>query len=407
MTGEYSTIAYFFDLLSLAVVLMAIVWLPLPSAVKRLAFALAGAYLLFLIAPRLLAFYTLAWLTVFVLQRVVVWSAEKSVGLTLLWVGIALLLAPMIVWKLWFSEFNVAFNLWGNGIVEWFGPRLWTIDLAREIIIPIGLSFATFRAIDLLIKSYLGQVGALSLDRVLFYGFFPPVQVIGPVIQYTEIQQQGDQFLRPQAADVYQGVLRIFTGIIKVALIAVALQPSAAVFNVYENESPLHLWLLLFTYTWYFYINFSGYSDLAIGTARLFGFELNENFKYPYFRKNVADYWNNWHMSLSHFAQRNVYVPMGGYRVRTQYIALFATIMVIALWHNITWGMVLFGCYHGAGLMAHRYWSTVRQNNTGPEALWQGWGKIAATYIFVTLGFPLLVMPLSEAIHFYGSLTGL
>jgi alginate O-acetyltransferase complex protein AlgI len=407
MSGDFDTLSFYLDLLAITPLLLLAVIVPVPSIVKRVFFILATIYLLYFIAPRLTLFYVIAWTLVFVLHRAVASLAERQAGLAVFWATVIVLLAPMVLWKLNYDEFNVAFNLWGNSAIRPLSDRLYSIDLARTIIIPIGLSFATFRAIDLIIKTYLGQLGKLSYDRVMFYGFFAPVQIIGPVIQYTEIQKQSEIFARPASGDIYQGLLRLFMGGFKVLVIAVALQPSAAVFSAYEYQSVPMIWLLLVIYTWFFYINFSGYSDIAIGMSRLLGFKLLENFHYPYFQRNVADYWNNWHMSLSHFAQRNVYVPLGGYRKKTQYLAIFATIMVIAMWHNITWGMVVFGIYHGLGLIVHRIWSQRNPPMGSDERLWQLWCKIGATYLFVTLGFPLLILPLNYALDFYSALIGL
>ena len=165
------------------------------------------------------------------------------------------------------------------------------------------------------------------------------------------------------------------------------------------------LWLNLFLYMWFFYLNFAGYSDLAIGTARLLGFRLKENFSWPYFRRNIAEFWNNWNMSLSRFAQRNAFVPLGGYRPRTQYVALFATIMVIALWHDISIAMVLFGCYHGFALIVHRFLQGRRADAPEPGPL-GAWGRIVATNLFVMLSFPLLVLPIGAALRFYAALIG-
>ena len=257
------------------------------------------------------------------------------------------------------------------------------------------------------LKTFIGKFEALSFDRVLFYGFFPSVQMVGPIIEYEEVQTQGDHFQKPTAADMYVGSLRIFFGLIKVLIIAGVLQKSTVVFQTYETAPFYKIWIYLFIYSWYFYLNFSGYSDLAIGTSRLFGFKLKENFNYPYFRKNIADFWNNWHMSLSHFAQRNAFVPIGGYRKKTQFLAIYATIMVIALWHDVSLGMVIFGCYHGLGLIAHRIVADRAGKRMGPEQRVSAWSKIIGTYIFVTLSFPLLALPLEKASRFYLALLGM
>jgi alginate O-acetyltransferase complex protein AlgI len=402
---DFTSIDYFLNLAGLTLVLLPLVFLPLGPTTKRILFSLTGAYLLFFIAPRLLLFYLIFWLLIALLQWLVAALAEGRWGTVVLWGATITTLAPMIYWKLNYEEVNFQFNVIGNLLTGKISPWLQEIDFVANIVIPIGLSFATFRAVDLLIKTWLGKFGALSLDRLFFYGFFPPVQAIGPIIQYEEIQQQGEKFSRPEPADILMGCLRIAAGGLKIVLVGVVFTPAGSILLSYRDESTLVVWSWLFFYTWYFYLNFSAFSDIAIGFARLFGFVLKENFSYPFFQKNIADFWNSWHMSLSHFAQRNVYVPMGGYRKKTQYVAIFFTIMVIALWHDLTLGMVLFGVYHGLGLVAHRIWVDWRGpgRSSGPVSVVS---RILVTYVFVSCSFPLLVLPLDEAVSFYQSLAG-
>jgi len=115
------------------------------------------------------------------------------------------------------------------------------------------------------------------------------------------------------------------------------------------------VWMALLVFSWSFYFNFSGFSDLAIGIACLFGFKLKSNFNHPFFSRNIRTFWANWHMSLTRFAQRNVFIPLGGMRKRTQYVAIVGTMIVIALWHGLSFGFVLFGLYHSFGLCIHRF----------------------------------------------------
>lgn len=404
MFPEFNSTSYFIDLLALCLVLV-----PLIAAIKKelarhIILTISGAALLYYIAPRLLVFYTAFWLAIFVLQRIIALTTDQKIGTLIFWVCAAVLLTPMVTWKLNYDEFSTVFNLITNDAVGRLFPEIiWNIDLARQIIIPIGLSFATFRGIDLLVKTWVGKLENLSLSKVLHYGFFPPVQIVGPIIEYEEIQKHQ----KITAEDIYQGFLRISFGLIKVLLLAAILQKSAVIFQTYDTAPILKIWAFLFIYTWFFYLNFSGYSDLAIGTSRLMGYKLKENFCFPYFRRNIAEFWNNWHMSLSRFAQRYAFVPLGGYRKKTQYLAILGTIFIIALWHDISWGMVLFALYHGAGLIIHRIYSNKYGDRDKKSSLPVAWLKIAGTYLFVVLSFPLLVLPLEKASEFYLSLVGI
>ena len=226
------------------------------------------------------------------------------------------------------------------------------------------------------------------LDNVLFFGFFPPVQVIGPVIEYTEVDAQSRKVERMKIDDYRVGFTQVIVGAVKVFVLACPLASSADLFIVVQDRTRrVVLWFELALYAWCFYFNFSGYSDLAIGTARLFGFKLKPNFSRPYTRTNPQEFWNSWHMSLTRFARRNVFMPLGGMRQRSQYVAIVATMMVIALWHDISLPLVVFGIYHTCGLIGARILNQRRPAATEPSALLTT-GKAILLFVFVAFSLP-------------------
>jgi D-alanyl-lipoteichoic acid acyltransferase DltB (MBOAT superfamily) len=403
---NFDSTTFFFNLFALSILLLPLYALLRPAWARRALFSLAGAYLLFLIAPRLMVFYVAMWVVVAGMQRIIFFTAERRFGLQFFWAILLCVLTPMVSWKIFGQPFEIQFTILTNRVIELISLPLWEIDMAREVVIPIGLSFATFRALDLLIKTFIGRLGLLSFDRVLFYGLFPPVLMVGPIIEYEEVQKQSDSKANLSAEGMLYGLFRVAFGLIKVLVLAFALAGSAAVFSNYGESELYTVWLGLFIYTWFFYLNFSGYSDIAIGFSRIFGFQLKENFNNPYFSKNIAEFWNSWHMSLSRFAQRNVFVPMGGFRSKTQCLAIYLTMMTIALWHDITLAMFAFGTYHAFGLIVHRTLSE-RGINILPQGTAANALRVLVTYLFVALSFPLLVMPLDRALEFYSSLVGI
>jgi alginate O-acetyltransferase complex protein AlgI len=373
---------------------------------RRLLLTLSGAYLLFLIAPRLALFYLVFWVAIAALQRLVAWSGERKAGTYVLAVSVLATLAPMVIWKLRPASFTINFNVFFDNRLFELSSVAGTIDAIRPIILPIGLSFATFRAIDLLVQSYLGTVPPLSPGRVLFYGFFPPVQVIGPVIEFSEISAQSEKTERLQLDDYRAAFTQVIVGAVKVFVLAVPLASSGDVFLVYKTNQAWAIWVELFMYTWYFYLNFSGYSDLAIGVARLFGFKLKPNFSRPLTRTNPQEFWNSWHMSLTRFAQRNVFVPLGGMRQRSQYLAIAATMMTIALWHDISIPLVIFGIYHSCGLIGDRMLNQSRPADPDPSRELVV-GKAFALFLFVAVSLPMLSLHLGQLDDFYLALVGI
>jgi alginate O-acetyltransferase complex protein AlgI len=395
---------YFSDLLVLMVVVVPLYHLAPWAWFRQLLLGLTGVYLTFLIAPRLLAFYLLFWLLVYALQHAATWGRDRRLSWVLTTVLIALTLTPMLVWKL-FSDWSVPeFNTRFDELVNWMSPWVGSIDRVRALILPIGLSFATFRAVDQLIKVRLEIVEPLTPLRQLSYAFFPSVLVIGPVIEYTEIEDGLRERPRWDPQDTLSGILTVALGAVKVFGLAYLLRGSQDVFAIGTRDgSPLAYWLELVMYAWYFYFNFSGFSDMAIGSARILGYRLAPNFNNPYLKTNPQDFWNSWHMSLTRFAQRNVFVPMGGMRARTQFLAIAATMMVIALWHDVSVPLVIFGLYHSAGLIGHRWW-LARHPVPAERSLPRRAGANVLLFVYFLLSLPLLSLDLSSLSDFYGRL---
>jgi len=385
---HYDSYAYFFDLLALSLVLVPSFYALKSELSRRILLTLGGIYLMYFIAPRLVLFYLIFWCVVYFMQRLLVMLESRGGAGAFFWLAIALPLAPMVAWKLIGDQFNFDFNLVLNGWLKPLSQNLWEIDMSRDLLTPIGISFAAFRAVDLMIKTYLGKLGALSFDKVMFYGFFPPVQVVGPISEYEESDKL-DAKADPQ--NIFEGLFRIGSGFIKVFFLCGLLSFTNDAIMKPDGLGTGQAWVMLVGFSWYFYLNFSGYSDIAIGAARLFGIRLKENFNFPLLRpQNIQEYWNNWHMSLSRFAQRNIFVPCGGYRQKTQFLALTATMMTIAMWHNVSLIAVCFGVYYSLGLIVHRMYARALGEKRVPQPAEKLLYRLL-TYIFVILGFPMVV----------------
>ncbi|MEO8888175.1 MAG: MBOAT family O-acyltransferase [Jatrophihabitantaceae bacterium] len=402
---NFNSFQYFANLFAGLAVVLPIYHLVKNVLARRLLLGFGGLYLLWLIAPRLALFYLIFWILVGLMQRLVVATAERRYATWVLAFSIVTVLAPMVIWKVWTEGFVVDFNLWGDSAVRAITGKWGAIDLTRDIILPLGLSFSTFRGLDLLIKSYLGALDNLRPDEVFFYGFFPPVQLIGPVIQYTEIRDAVKTPRTDLRTDLREGLLLIASGLFKVFVLSYPLQSSSNMFSALKQNSVPILWLELLMFTLYFFFNFAGYSDLAIGASRLLGFDVGRNFNWPYAKTNPQSFWNSWHMSLTGFFQRSVFVPFGGMREHTQYRAIFLTIMAIALWHDISIPLVIFGLYHAAGLMGHRYVKSKRPPRAS-EPFLRRLPKMALLVGFFGLSLPLVAISTSQIVPVYSALVG-
>jgi alginate O-acetyltransferase complex protein AlgI len=224
--------------------------------------------------------------------------------------------------------------------------------------LPIGISFFTFHCISYLVDVYRGHFKAEQrLDRLALYIVFFPQLIAGPIVRYKDIAQQFIE-RRSDLKTFLGGVDRILIGVAKKVLIANTLGSVAdQIYELPRHEVSTALaWIGSITYTLQIYFDFSGYSDMAVGCAALFGFRFPENFNYPYIARSITDFWRRWHISLSTWFRDYLYIPLGGNRgspIRT-YFNLATVFFLCGLWHGAAWTFVAWGIFHGIFLILER-----------------------------------------------------
>ncbi|HEX3181788.1 MAG TPA: MBOAT family O-acyltransferase [Beijerinckiaceae bacterium] len=227
------------------------------------------------------------------------------------------------------------------------------------IALPIGVSFVVFEKITYLVDVYRGLTSpARNFSQYLTYVLFFPKLLAGPIIKYHDIVGQFEQFPESHVDDFFIGLSRFMLGLIKKTLLADTLATGA---DLVFAQDPAHLtssdawWGVLF-FTLQIYFDFSGYSDMAIGIARMLGFRLLENFNKPYIATSMTDFWRRWHISLTSWIREYLYFPLGGNRAgaaRT-YLNLWICFLASGMWHGAAWNFVLWGAYSGLFLILDR-----------------------------------------------------
>lgn len=235
------------------------------------------------------------------------------------------------------------------------------VGIAADIHLPLGISFFTFQALSYVLDVYMGKVAATGsfLNVGLYVSFFPQL-VAGPIIRFTDIADAINN--RKESIDGFSsGVVRFLIGLSKKVLIAnnMALVADAAwklIIGDRLEASVAMAWLGAISYTLQIYFDFSGYSDMAIGLGKIFGFDFPENFKHPYIATSLTEFWRRWHISLSSWFRDYVYIPLGGSRrgeART-YINLMIVWLLTGIWHGANYTFVVWGLLYGILLMIEK-----------------------------------------------------
>lgn len=228
-----------------------------------------------------------------------------------------------------------------------------------NILLPMGISFFSLQAISAIVDSYYGTIE--KPKHILYFGlylsFFPQL-VAGPILRTKDLLDQFYFHKKFDFTNFRYGFFYIVSGFYKKTLIADQISNSVdQVFNAPWEYHSLSLWLSVFLFSIQIYCDFSGYSDIAIGTARILGYTLPENFRRPFFSVTMGEFWRRWHISLSSWFRDYVYVPLGGSKVSSirTYINVFITMFISGIWHGAGWNYVLWGSIHGVFLLLEKF----------------------------------------------------
>ena len=243
-----------------------------------------------------------------------------------------------------------------NFIIE--NINLWILNKVDfiNVVLPIGISFYTFQMLTYTVDLYKGNVKVQkNIFKLGLYITLFPQLIAGPIVRYQTIEEQLES--RSHSFDKFAlGVRRFVIGLGKKVLIANLLGELVQVFLSSNDKSVLFYWIYGISVTLQIYFDFSGYSDMAIGLGKMFGFDFLENFNYPYIAKSVTDFWRRWHISLSSFFRDYVYIPLGGNRVSK--IKWFRNILIVwmltGIWHGAAWNFIIWGLYFGLILVLEK-----------------------------------------------------
>jgi len=321
--------------------------------------------------------------------------------------------------------FGIALNLaaigyfkYANFFVENINAIGGTNFQLGQIVLPLAISFFTFQQIAYLVDAYKGEVAPTNFFHYcLFVTFFPQL-IAGPIVHYQEIlpQFKRPEIYRIKSDNLSVGITMFSIGLFKKVVLADGIaaygNPVFAAAEQGEQLSLLVAWMGAFAYTFQLYFDFSGYADMAIGIARMFGIQLPLNFYSPYKSVNIIDFWRRWHMTLSRFLRDYLYIPLGGSRhgnVR-RYLNLTITMLLGGLWHGAGWTFVIWGGLHGVYLTVNHGWHNFRRSlgHDLKKSTWWGSGMARlVTFVAVVLAWVFFrAGSLDGAIAMSGSMLG-
>ena len=314
------------------------------------------------------------------------------------------------------AKFNVVFavavNLFILGFFKYYGFLLDTINAVfsteiayRELPLPVGISFYTFQAISYIVDIYRGKAQPQKniLYFALYISMFPQL-IAGPIVRYEDIEAQL-KHRRLSLQRLGQGAMYFIIGLAKKTVIANSV---GAVFEQISEMpagslSVLTAWLGAFSYAFQIYFDFSGYSYMAVGLGKMFGFEFKKNFDYPYISKSVTEFWRRWHISLSTWFREYVYIPLGGNRcsVSRNIFNLMVVWVLTGMWHGAAWNFIAWGVYYGVILVMEKYvWGASLDMLPNPM-------RHIYTGIMVLVGWVLFFSPsLGYALRYLGAMIG-
>ncbi len=298
--------------------------------------------------------YTLLLLGSIILNYFFGIAIHKSRGQRAKWVlgtGIAVNLSTLILYK--YADF----------LIENMNRALWKVNWPTieypSLLLPVGISFFTFQSISYLVDIYRKEADVQKniINLALYISLFPQL-IAGPIVRYHDIAKQ--LVKRTFTLTGFGlGVERFIIGLAKKVLFANTFALVADnIFALSSTEmSTTTAWLGIICYSLQIYYDFSGYSDMAIGLGKMFGFDFLENFNFPYIARSIQDFWRRWHISLSNWFRDYLYIPLGGNRVSSSrlYLNLFIVFFLTGFWHGASWNFIFWGLLHGSFIVLERF----------------------------------------------------
>ena len=270
-----------------------------------------------------------------------------------------------------------------------------------NIALPVGISFYTFQILSYVVDVYRGDVPAQRnfIDLAMYIAMFPQL-IAGPIVRYSDIAGSLKN-RKTTLADASEGIRRFSIGLAKKILLANSAALLVSEFKAYNEKTVLFYWLYALAYMLHIYFDFSGYSDMAIGLGRIFGFRFSENFNYPYISASITEFWRRWHISLGGWFRDYLYIPLGGNRVKPfrHVINILIVWAATGFWHGASWNFVLWGLLYAALLLFEKYVLHPKIRFAVPMHIY--------TLLFVMLGFILFdSASITDALTSFKSLFG-
>ena len=342
------------------------------------------------------------------------WGEPRLVGLMLITVFLGYVLGLLTEkyrkYKKLFLTLSVVLSLGFLGYYKYVDFFIENINAVTglsitllNVALPIGISFYTFQLLSYNIDVYRGTVPAQKsfVNLATYISLFPQL-IAGPIVRYSDIEKQLHErthTLEKRAV----GVRRFVIGLSKKILLANTLGEICEIFKGSDDKSVIYFWLYAVAFSLHVYFDFSGYSDMAIGLGKLFGFDFVENFNYPYISKSITEFWRRWHISLGSWFRDYVYIPLGGSRVGRvrMLINILVVWMLTGFWHGAEWNFILWGLYFAVLLVVEKVLLLKWLNSSK---------IISRIYVlfFVVISFVIFnAVSLNEAVSYIGGMLGL
>jgi alginate O-acetyltransferase complex protein AlgI len=358
---------------------------------------------------RFIAIFVLCWISFFAVRRDVRPHVLWLWGAVFYWVYAApfvllvvlLTVATLVARSRLTTGLVCATIVVALGYFKWLAPAgLLSVDPlagATAVLVPLGFSFLAFELLHVLLDRRRGRLQHVGAGDLFAFAFFFPSRAAGPIKRYTPFAATVAE-AGATLEDIHVGIVRVAVGLFKKLVLADFLALMVA--EQTAVDSLVRAWSIVLAFSLQVYLDFSAYSDCAIGFSRMLGIRLPENFNWPYLAASINEFWNRWHISLSTWVRDYVFVPTGSGLFKTRLrqrpaaiavISYLLTFLTVGLWHGLALNFIVWGIYHGALLALYHVYKAALPRHVAESAWYRSipahWASVAATFLLVTIGW--------------------